>query len=200
VLGPENFCYARRLSWSVVVDVGVGPRPTFGHWIREQTGAFVVLCDPTPRHQAALREWIAAVPRTELVQAAVSDRDGEISFYESETQESGSIVPSHINRSTPGQLVTVAGVSVATLVALARRHGRVDLVKLDLEGAEFSVFGGVGTEDSVISEIPQWLVECHPAPQTDETFASVARVCRRFRRLGFEEFSPNGTDCLFWRR
>ena len=86
-LGPENFCYVEQNEWQVVVDAGVGRMPTFAPWIRQETNAFVVLCDPTPRHLPRLRAWVADRDRVELIEAAVSDGDGRVSFFESSVEE-----------------------------------------------------------------------------------------------------------------
>lgn len=199
MLGPENFCYAPHGTWQVVVDVGVGRRPTFGDWIRERTAAFVVVCDPTPRHLPGLRAWVRDNPRTDLIEAAVGTVDGVLDFYESNTEESGSAVASHVNRSTPGRQVSVPSISLRTLLDLARRHGGIDLVKLDLEGSEFLVLLDQSKLRDLVRQVPQWLVEFHPAPQTGETFSSIAKIRRLFRELGYSAFSRNGTDYLFWR-
>jgi len=199
VLGPENFCYRPRQKWSVVVDVGIGRGPTFAPWIQHETDAFVVLCDPTPRHLPLLRDWVSAHPGTDLFEAAVASVDGPVSFFESDEEESGSLDATHANRRTSGREVVVEGFSLETLLTRAARHGDVSLVKLDLEGAEFVALAPSARTMDVICQVPQWLVEFHPAPQTLNSLAAVGRIAGLFSKAGYRSFSRNGTDGLFYR-
>ncbi|MCC6523801.1 MAG: FkbM family methyltransferase [Polyangiaceae bacterium] len=200
ILGPENFCYAPRANWGVVIDVGVGHRPTFAPWIQEQTGAFVVLCDPTPKHLAGLRLWVEQRPRSALIERAVAPDSSKVTFFESSLEESGSLDATHTNRARAGRTVEVQGISLDDLLDEAERFGEVSLTKLDAEGAEFRIFNA--RPDALrrtLLRCPQWLVEFHPVPQTRTHFISVFRIYRYFSDAGFMRFSPNGTDCLFYR-
>lgn len=197
-LGPENFCFARQGQWSVVVDAGVGRLPTFAPWIRAETGAFVVLCDPTPKHLSSIRAWVSSRERVGLIEAAVAAEDGSCQFFESDDDESGTLAKSHINRAHAGRLVPVRTLSLRSLVELASHHGRVELVKLDLEGAEFEVLSATPALSETLLSVPQWLIEFHPAPQTSATLAAVGSARSIFKKLGFREFSRNGVDHLFW--
>ncbi len=198
-LGPENFCYAQQNVWDVVVDAGVGGTPTFAPWIRQETDAFIVLCDPTPRHLPRLRAWASVQGRVELVEAAVANDDGEISFFASNTEESGSIDETHVNRGAAGKVVQVDAISLRSLLNRGKRHGAVSMVKLDLEGAEFAVFRVTPSVTDVLESAPQWLIEFHPAPQTKHSLSDVSRVRKLFRSIRYHEFSRNGVDYLFWR-
>lgn len=199
LLGPENWCIRRGAACEVAIDVGVGKWPTFAPWIQDMTGAKVVLCDPTPKHIAALQGWVAKTPGTYLLERAVAAEDGVVSFYESDNEESGSIADGHVNRRGPGRMVTVPSVSLGTLVDSAARHGKVGLVKLDIEGAEFDLLRNDGSTAGTLARVPQWILEFHPIPQTDHTLEDVREACNVFRNNGFRAFSRNGVDFLFWR-
>ena len=200
VLGPENFCYAPRSSWGAVIDVGVGHTPTFAPWIQRETGAFVILCDPTPKHMPRLRSWVKEHPRTSLLERAVTPVTGPITFFESTAQESGSIDTTHTNRGGAGRTIEVQGISLDDLLDQTRSHGEVSLVKLDTEGAEFRILGEPSPAlRRTLLRCPQWLVEFHPIPQTRTHFLAVLRIQQFFAESGFRRFSPNGTDCLFYR-
>lgn len=198
-LGPENFCFAARDDWSVVIDVGVGGAPTFAPWIRQETDAFIVLCDPTPKHLPALRAWASAHERMVLVEAAVAREDGQIAFFESASEESGSTDETHINRAMPGRMVEVDAITLSSLLNRASEYGPVVLVKLDLEGAEFGIFSDIERVTEAVEAVPQWFVEFHPAPQTEHSLASILQIRELFRSVRYREFSRNGIDYLFWR-
>lgn len=199
-LGPENFCRAAEGEWSVVVDAGVGRYPSFATWIRSQTNAFAVLCDPTPKHVRPIRAWMESQGRAELIEAAVASQDGTAEFFESDNEESGSLDSSHVNRASAGRLVRVETISLGSLVERARRHGKVEMVKLDLEGAEFGVLSDVASISDTLCSVPQWFVEFHPMPQTSFRLRAVAKIRIVFKKMGFRCFSRNGVDYLFWRR
>lgn len=198
-LGPDNFCYVEQSDWQVVVDAGVGKVPTFAPWIKQKTNAFVVLCDPTPRHLPKLRAWVAAEDRAELIEAAVANDDGRIAFFESSVEESGSVDDTHINRGAPGRVVGVDGISLGSLLNRASRHGAVALVKLDLEGAEFEIFREARYVTDIIESVPQWFIEFHLTPRTKHSLSDMSRIRKLFRLRRFREFSRNGVDYLFWR-
>lgn len=198
-LGPENYCYAPRDAWSVIIDVGVGGIPTFAPWIRRETDAYLVLCDPTPKHLPGLRAWTSTLERAELIEAAVAAQDGEVDFFESDAQESGSVSSTHINRSGPGQVVRARAISLKTLFERASRHGQVGLIKLDLEGAEFCVLHRSQKLVEVLQSVPQWLIEFHPVPQTAHAISEISNIRRIFREIHYREFSRNGVDYCFWR-
>jgi len=199
VLGPENFCLAASLKPRVVLDVGTGHQPSFSAWVRSNGDAFVILCDPTPKHRSALAQWVAADGNGVFLELALSPVDGPVEFFESASQESGSLVGSHRNRSTGGRSVVVQGVSLPTLLTTCMRYGSVQLVKTDVEGSEFSVFTRSADMERALLMVEQWLVEFHPVPQTRIPFWRVLSVVRQFKQLGFRAFTPNGVDYLFWR-
>ncbi|GAA4861080.1 hypothetical protein GCM10023332_11390 [Luteimonas vadosa] len=79
----------------------------------------------------------------EVHEVALSDFSGEASFYATlESSNEGSLIPSPCN---PGSRVAQR-VRVATLADIIEREGleRVDLIKVDVEGAEPEVLGGMG--------------------------------------------------------
>ncbi len=198
-LGPENLCLRPVGEWDVVVDVGVGHTPTFGPWVRELTGAFVVLCDPTPKHARRLREWVARTPRSALVECAVGIEDGPVDFFQSDAEESGSTLVSHVNRRGSGRSYSVPAITLKTLLDRAREHGSVALVKLDVEGVEFSILDGSSAASEAVESVGQWFIEFHPYPQTIHSFAELSKVKRWFHLKGYRAFTPNGIDYLFWR-
>lgn len=89
-------------------------------------------------------EWLernaAAYPWVRILRAAVGDRAGECAFFRSgETGESG--WGSTLGSADLGDAISVPGVTLDSALA-SRSLGRVDLIKLDVEGAEPRVFRG----------------------------------------------------------
>jgi hypothetical protein len=89
-------------------------------------------------------------------------------------------------------------VSLESMLSWAAKRGTIELVKLDIEGAEFDTLRSFGRMAHLLLSVPQWFIEFHPAPQTHETLSSIFGMVREFKRLGFSTFSPNGVDWLFY--
>jgi FkbM family methyltransferase len=73
---------------------------------------------------------------------------------------------------------------------------RIDLLKMDIEGAEHGVFASAG--DDALRSVTTWIVECHPVPG-----AGIGRIAERLRAAGFETSSvskPLGQELLTARR
>jgi FkbM family methyltransferase len=199
-LGPENFCLRDSEPLQVLVDAGVGKRPTFAPWVRTWAKPAVVLVDPTPKHIPALRGWVELNPLALLLEAAIAAQDGELTFFESDTEESGSLDPSHVNTMSAGRRVTVSAWTLDRVIEAASKLGPVSAVKLDLEGAEFDVLNEtLDRAEATILCVPQWFIEFHPRPQTQRRLGEVFRLRDRFLARGFEAYSPNGVDYLFSR-
>jgi FkbM family methyltransferase len=158
-LGTEYGGYGILLdrlgSESVVYSFGLGEDISFDLSLIERVRCKVFGFDPTPRSIA----WIKAQsvpPELELRQLGIADRDGEASFAPPEN-------PEHISHS----LVEVASNDTSQVRFQVRRlstlmrelgHERIDVLKMDVEGAEYAVL-----EDLAASRIfpKQLLVEFH---------------------------------------
>jgi FkbM family methyltransferase len=120
----------------------------------------------------------AALPDLDLVvkeQAAVSTTDKPVALYANATQCASTLFD------VAGTSVTVAG---TTLTSFLDRHGisTVDLLKMDIEGAEFDVLES--TSDSALLRIRQFTIEFHDF--LDSSLLPRVRITdRRLRRLGF---------------
>lgn len=163
---------------SVIVDAGAH-RGEFSRHLRDQKGCRSLLIEANPELAAALE----AGEHDLILPAALSSRDGEAVFQFSDNPEAGSIaLPSGVSEAEP---VTVKTLSLAT--ALERSGGgRLDLVKLDIEGAEFDLL--LETPAEVLRTIGQLTIEFHdflPAFSGKGLF----EACReRLESLGFDSF------------
>jgi FkbM family methyltransferase len=149
-------CLAERLSAdSVVYSVGIGFDMQFDHALIDRFGLTIHGFDPTPR----VVEWLRQNPPREAFKfqpLGLAWLDGELSFAAPthENAVSGTVVSSAV----VGQ-DTVA-VPVARLETIMRDlgHERLDVLKMDIEGAEYAVL-----DDMLQSNIlpDQLLVEFH---------------------------------------
>jgi FkbM family methyltransferase len=161
---------------SVVFDLGAAGGG-FGRAVHEMTGCRSLCADASPHAY----EVLAAAPGIEAHHVALGGVDGptemQIGGYEGEKfwvrgAEDGAAA----------ETIEVEGVTLATFMTRAGVDF-VDLVKLDIEGAEFAFFDAAA--DETLKRVGQWSVEFHDF--LDPALApKVAAVIRRLEGLGFE--------------
>lgn len=177
-----------------VYSFGLGEDISFDLEMIERFGAEVWGFDPTPRSLA----WVRAQALPEafhLVDRGIAASDGTIRFYEPAN-------PAHISHSvvrhgrTRGSYVEVEVRRLETLMA-ELGHDDLDVLKLDVEGAEYEVL------DALIAGGPrptQLLVEFHhhldafPVRRSRATIDALAGI-------GYQLFhvAANGRECSFLR-
>jgi FkbM family methyltransferase len=195
---PPNYIYHGMLTESgIVADVGCGHEAEFSrHMIAEHdVRAFGV--DPTRKHAPFLLE----VERTSegrftYLPLAVTRENGVLTFHESNENESGSVLASHTNMLHDH--TNDYEVESINLLELTRRlgGGRVDFVKLDLEGAEYDLLANVSDAD--LAPFSQLFVEFHhhcTAHTMQETLVLVERIASK----GFSVFTLDQHNYLFYR-
>lgn len=171
-LGPDSIIYAAGVGTDISFDLGV----------IERFGCSVEAFDPTPRSLAWIREQ--ALPDAfRFHPVGVAVEDGEVSFFAPERDDyvSFSSQPTEGADPTP-QTFPVR--RIATLMA-DLGHDRLDVLKLDIEGFEYSVL-----DDLLASPTRpgQLLVEYHHSMygiEADATRGSVTRLQAAGYRIFF---------------
>ena len=148
----------------------------------------VVPIEPTPRLAELLRQTldVNGFPYVEVLQKAASDADGKTLQL---------VIPAH--RSLNAHLVEAAGptdeavaVESVTIDAVTRDWPRVDLIKIDVEGAEESVWRGMqqtisGNRDVIV--VLELNVDRYDDPRGvpgDDRVGGVRSALHRRRRRG----------------
>lgn len=194
-----NFLYSPRfVAGSVVVDAGCSYEADFSLYMIERHGARAFGVDPTQKHTPALR----AIEKRFLgrfvhVPCAIAAVDGKLTFHESKDNESGSIFQDHVNMRHDA---TVSyDVEALTLKSLLRRIGaaEVEMLKLDLEGAEYDLLGAVEREQ--LLPFKQIFVEFHHHAVDRYGVEDTRRLVSRLADFGFSAFSLDDHNYLFQR-
>jgi FkbM family methyltransferase len=179
-----------------VVDVGVGDYPDFGQELAQVFGARCLLVDPTRKHSTVLQELCDRHQNFEYLCAALGAASGRMRFFESRRDVSGSLLASHRNIARGD--VEAYDVSVVTIDDLIQRvGGRIDVLKMDVEGAEFEVIEKASPD--ALSRIGQLVVEFHDGTVPEFTRRHREEAVRRLIACGFEAVEYNGRDTLFLR-
>lgn len=167
---------------SVVYSFGIGEDITFDVALIETYGITVHAFDPTPRSL----DWLASqqIPEMFLTHAyGISGQDGDACFFPPVNQShvSVSVVPRG-NENAQGMILPVR--RLHTIMA-GLGHDHIDLLKLDIEGAEYEVIPDI-LRSGV--DVRQLLVEFHhrfPEFGLDKT----RKMLRLLKAYGFRLFS-----------
>jgi FkbM family methyltransferase len=140
---------------SVVVDLGGNIGAAAVYFATRWPDAQVVVAEPDPDAFGRLERNTSAFPQVRALPVAVADYEGEGLLH-----RSGYSLTSSLLADGPGMGGDESvPVSTLTLDALVDRHcgGRVDLVKFDVEGAEYGVLRSFGRR----AEVPTLVGELH---------------------------------------
>ncbi len=151
---------SRLDSQSVVYSAGVGRDISFEHALADRFGMKILLLDPSPTGLETMRKSEHQRKEFEFMPVALAGHEGELSLSPPGNPEEGSWV-SETSLSGSGianaEMVTVKCETVSSLMRKFG-HTHVDLLKIDIEGAEYGVLEAI-MESGV--HIHQIAVEFH---------------------------------------
>ena len=193
----EHSFFAALLSRSAIVgDFGAHHGEFFTALKSEYSISRALLVEANPALAECLKEKLGT--QADVLQAALvggDNNNGSVTFTRSIEPESSSVF-----RQWAAAYGIVDEVEVATLdfgEALKRLGGWVDLVKLDIEGAELAVLQSARASD--LASCGQLTVEFHDK-RPPFTHSDVESVCRRMRSEGYGIVNanwPKMDDVLF---
>lgn len=151
-------------SDSVIYGFGVGTNITFEQQLAAQIGATIYCFDPTPKAIAFGEKIASADTRIAFYPFGIFDEDSVIDFYIPHQEGVGSMSAlnlSYSQESVKGEVKTLA----STMELLG--HDFVDLLKIDIEGAEHAVIDNITKGSHLPNQlcvefdmpIPPWVVE-----------------------------------------
>lgn len=196
---PPNYIYFPRFTdQSVIIDAGCGYEAEFSRHLINVFGVRAFGIDPTLKHRAPLHTLEQQTNgRFTHLPLAITAAAGTITFYESEHFESGSIHTDHTNVRRDSTLQY--DVETLPISALAERvgAGRVDYLKLDLEGAEFEVIAQLDASD--LAPFDQIFIEFHHHAVPHYSIEDTRRAVEKIRAAGYRVFSLDDHNYLFYR-
>jgi len=95
--------------------------------------------------------------KVNILSTAISDKDGKAKLYFCSHYGAPSLVPKPKSN--------YLNVNTITLDSLLKTYGDVDLIKIDVEGAEWKILNGA---KSVMGKIKSWLIELHDITRKNE--------------------------------
>jgi FkbM family methyltransferase len=194
-----NFLYRPDLSpASVVIDGGCSYEADFSVCLMRRYGVRAFGVDPTRKHREALRRLESEHPgRFVHVPCAIAAADGVLTFHESRVNESGSLLNDHVN--VLHDETTSYDVEAVTLRSLLARLDveTVDILKLDLEGAEYELLAGLTPDE--LQPFKQVFVEFHHHAVSQFVDDDTRRIVAFISSFGFRAFSLDDHNYLFCR-
>jgi FkbM family methyltransferase len=193
LLGSEygEWCVAPDLisASSIVYSAGVGEDITFDLALIRRFGLLVHAFDPTPKSM----RWIGSQdlpPQFVFSPVGLSGRDG-VALFDPPSGDGVSYTIS--GGSKRAQQSIEAPVRRVRTLMHERGHSHIDVLKLDIEGAEYEVIDDLSA--SPIS-IGQLLIEFHYTDGVRSELAKVERALGQLANLGFRLFyrSPTGRE------
>jgi FkbM family methyltransferase len=187
----------------LLIDCGLGKDISFPSAFLRRFGGRVIGIDPNP--EAIAYSQAHCPPGMEVRDAAFwSQAGGEISFYlprpaaelpKGADGVSGSLLASHSYASDAKR-----SVPTTSLVEVLSQVGRdeCDVLKLDIEGAEYAVLEAL-CADGTVRRARQLLVEFHHHC-TDYGFEDTLRVAQRIEASGFRLRHAEDRNAVFLRR
>jgi len=164
---------------SVIYSGGVGKDITFEHALVNQFGSAVVLFDPSPTGAETMNLPENQNPKFNFHPVALADHCGKLNFAPPQNPEEGS----WFTHAEAAETIEVPCVDLSTLME-RNGHTHIDLIKIDIEGAEYGVI-----DDLLKRKIPvkQILVEYHhgmlPGIRRSQSIRSILKLAFAGYRL-----------------
>lgn len=123
-------------KYPICVDIGVDKGWWSSFCLHASPGCHVYAYEPNPLSFKNLKDHFAEEPRITLIPKAISNSDTSILLTLGGEQ-------SHSRNVAGNQDMNTEVVEATTLAPLFEKHQRIDLIKIDTEGHEWTIFKGL---------------------------------------------------------
>ena len=194
-LGSHNcswvLCPDGLNSNSVVYSGGVGRDITFEHELVKKYGCQVVLFDPSPTGLETMSLPANKIPQFKHNAVALAGQCGTLKFGKPIFEDEGSWHKQQITENTA--VLEVPCVDLETLMR-QNGHNHIDLLKIDIEGAEYEVI-----DDLLKRRLPikQILVEFHHQWLDGVTRNQAVRAILKLVAAGYKLTKKDGENHSF---
>ena len=184
-----NFSPAGLNERSIVYSAGVGRDITFEHGLVKNYGCNVLLLDPSPTGVETMALPENKIPQFKHLAVALAARCGTLKFSRPMDEREGSW---YMQTNGPAAL-EVPCVDLTTLMQ-QNGHDHIDLLKIDIEGAEYEVLDDLYKRRLPVNQV---LVEFHRNLVPGGDSREFIRVILRMRRAGYRLIDMDGGNHTF---
>ena len=180
-------------SNDVVVDIGAHRGVFVGYAARHTQGQIIAI-EPDLDNFQHLRRFVDtnAFSNVEIINVAMSDKRGEALFYRSNISSRHSLIG--VDQKSGEELEEAVSIKTIPLDDILDRLPNVDLLKIDCEGAEYSILGAA--KDQSLDKVRRLVVELHGLQEDGVRSSIIKRLPQYFREITIRELSP-GLGLLF---
>jgi FkbM family methyltransferase len=172
--------FVKEMSGGLFIDIGAG----YGYYsvLLSQNFKKIIAIEPHPKIINSLRRNTRYLKNIVCLEAAISNKNGFLPLFLSEVNVGGhslalSSVDDDVRKSSfPEDAKQSIYVKTITLNSLLKDYDNIDLIKVDVEGAEWSVLEGA---QDVVNKINCWITELHDLNRKEE-FETL------FRKYGYK--------------
>ena len=184
--GSHTVCLEGLSATSVIYSAGIGEDISFDLAIIERTGATVHGFDPTPRSL----DWL----KTQDLPANFHVHDYGFASFDGTALFHPPKNPNHISHTILERPQTSQGAFEVQLrriatIAADLGHTKIDVLKMDIEGAEYDVLDDLEKSDIVVD---QMLIEFHHQFESIP-FSRTQAAVKQIERMGLQLFHIS--DC-----
>jgi FkbM family methyltransferase len=188
-----TFCPDRLGPTSIVYSGGVGRDVTFEHALVQKFGCVVFLLDPSPTGLTTMNLPDNQIPQFRFSPVGLAGQSGTLRLAPPLADAEGSWF-SHPNAANA---VEAPCFDLATLLR-QNGHTRINLLKLDIEGAEYGVIDQILRERIQVDQI---LVEFHDGLLPGVHLTQSLRALFRLLARGYHLLAEEGNNHTFlWAR
>jgi FkbM family methyltransferase len=188
-----TICNARLGRESRVLSAGAGNDISFEKALIHRFRCPVVLLDPSPTGAATVLREAIIPEKLQFLPVGLAAGDGELAFREPIDATEGSYAAAD---NTGSSTRTFPCLSLSTVMEKMKWR-EIDLLKIDIEGSEYSVLQNLLEKALRIRQI---CVEFHYGPQFGRSRADAVRMILGLWRAGYDLVHHVNFDHTFMRR
>ena len=195
---PPNYAFISNSisDEGIAIDVGVGNNPDFTLYLVNKYQLESYIVDPTLKHMKKLKAFESNNPKVHYLPLALGSKNELRTFYESQSNESGSLQKDHKNAKE--DKVTKYDVQVVNLDELLSKCGnrQVTIMKIDIEGEEYALVNSISKEN--LKQVKQLIIEFHHGIVGSFSITETMQAKKTIEKMGMKSILYNGRDCLFY--
>ena len=177
----EIFCredYFASGSEDIFVDFGSNIGISAAYFLTRSSRGFAYLYEPVPTNVARFRNQLSFPSRFSVDEVAIATQDGKVRFGVEVTGRYGGI-----GASTNDFIDVKCIDSNVALGSVIAKHGKIDILKIDIEGLEGEVVTRIplGLLEKIHTIYAEWVFPANPIPGT-HTYRQYGSIAQ-FRRI-----------------